>query len=59
MSLPLEAYVTTAASLLRLDLPGQAQEAIAANLANLQRLSDAFAGLELEDELDPAPVYRP
>ncbi len=59
MSLPLEAYVTTAASLLNLDLTGDAREAVAGNLANLRRLAGTFADLPLADDLDPAPVYRP
>jgi hypothetical protein len=59
MSLPLEAYVSMAESLLGLELPPGAREQVAANLANLRHLAAAFEALALEDDLDPAPVYRP
>jgi hypothetical protein len=58
MSLPFEAYVSMTASVLGLDLPAVAREQVAAHLANLRRLAAVFEAIPLDDDLEPAPVFR-
>ncbi len=52
-------YVAAAAAALDIELDGAAQRGVSANLAALFRMAAALAALDLEDELDPAPVYSP
>jgi len=59
MSGEVEAYVDAAARLNGLELGDASRAAVVANLTGLFRMAEAFAGLELEPDLDPAPVYIP
>ncbi len=53
------AYVDAAARLNGLTLSDASREAVVPNMAGLFRMAEAFAALELEAGLDPAPVYIP
>lgn len=59
MSLPFEAHVNAAASVAGLELTPTVLSQVADQLANLRRLAATFEAIALEDDLDPAPVYRP
>jgi hypothetical protein len=59
MSAPFDAHIAAAASVAGLELSPAALRRVADQLANLRRLAAAFEAVPLDDDLDPAPVYRP
>lgn len=53
------AYVEAACAVLGLDLPADARERVAAQLARIGDVAGPVLALDLPDETEIAPVFRP
>lgn len=52
------AYVASAAACLRLDIKAEWQDGVAQNMATLMDAIDFFSSVPLDDDSEPAVVFR-
>jgi hypothetical protein len=54
-----ESYVTLAAAAQGLEIPPPYRPGVAANLERIAAVAERFLSVPLDDEEEPAPVFRP
>jgi hypothetical protein len=54
-----ESYVTLAAAAQGLEIPAPYRAGVVANLERIAAIAERFLALPLEEDDEPAPVFRP